>query len=214
MMRRFDGVRLGYLRNSAADRPYPDIGLQAMADESQGKDELPGALYRALRAATRSDHVELERFIARLNLKARKEYAFFLNLHCCALQNLRGDWRDQDQGDFASLLRCLLDDMQVLGLPRLKLQPAPRAPLVFGNRLGVAYVIRSCRLTAKLQRSRVAREFPTSYLDFMPVLPWASFLQELELGTEHPRGIENDEVLRGARIAFELLVGILRQARI
>lgn len=185
-----------------------------MAAKRRARDETPGALFRALRAATRSDHVELERFLARLNLGLRKEYAFFLNLHLCALQNLRGDWREEDMPDFAAMLKCLNEDLQTLGTPRLKLLTNPRAPLMFSNRLGVAYVIRQCRLASKLELGRVARAFPTSYLSFVPSLSWTTYLEQLEQGAVAPKASGDDEVVRGARIAFELLVGILRQARI
>ena len=185
-----------------------------MAAKRRARDETPGALFRALRAATRSDHVELERFLARLNLGLRKEYAFFLNLHLCALQNLRGDWREEDMPDFTAMLKCLNEDLQTLGTPRLKLLTTPRAPLMFSNRLGVAYVIRQCRLVSKQELGRVARAFPTSYLSFVPSLSWTTYLEQLEQGAVAPKASGDDEVVRGARIAFELLVGILRQARI
>ena len=137
MIRRFDGSRLGSSRSAAAYRPYPDIGLHSMTGRAIVKDALPGALHRALRAATRSDHVEVDRFVGRLNFNSRKEYGCFLTLHYCALQNLSGDWRAEDSEDFSKMLKCLQCDLQALGPTRIKLHPRTRHPLVFGNRLGV-----------------------------------------------------------------------------
>ena len=174
-------------------------------------DDLPGALHRALRTATRSDHVEVDRFVGRLNFHSRKEYGCFLNLHYCALHNLSGDWRAEDSEDFSGMLKCLQSDLQALGTMRAKIQPVTRHPLVFANRLGVGYVVRSTRLGANLQRGRVAHHFPASFLEWVPTLSWTHFLQQLELETDASRAGARDEVLRGARVAWELFVGLLRQ---
>jgi heme oxygenase len=173
--------------------------------------EHPGALHRALRAATRSDHVSLDRLILRLDLTRRDHYGQFLHLHYSALRDLEADWSAEDQADFAAMLRCVQDDLHVLRIAAPPLSPGGRAALHAHNRLGVAYVLRGSRLGAPFLRGRVPRQYPTAYLDFMPTLSWSQFLAQLEASADPRRAGHDHEIVRGARITFEIFINVFNR---
>ena len=174
--------------------------------------ECPGVLHRALRAATRSDHVLLDRLVLRFDLTRRDHYGLFLHVHYSALRNLEPDWSAEDQADFTAMLRCVQADLHALRIATAPLSPSGRAALHAHNHLGVAYVLRGSRLGATFLRRRVPREYPTAYLDFMPARSWAKFLVHLE-SSSAPRGAGHDhEIVRGARITFEIFISVFNRA--
>src|ERR1700677_2122563 len=166
---------------AAAKNAGSDFGPRSMRmAAAPDKTEPPGALHRALRAATRSDHVTLDRLILRFDLTRREHYGLFLHLYYSALRELEADWRTEDRVDFAAMLRCVQSDLHDLKIPTPPLHAMARAQLQPGNRLGVAYVLRGSRLGASFLRRRVPSQYPTAYLDFLPGLSWSQFLVQLE----------------------------------
>jgi heme oxygenase (biliverdin-IX-beta and delta-forming) len=202
----------GSARVSAASRNAgPDFAPRSMGMATLVNTESPGVLHRALRAATRSDHVLLDRLILRLDLTRREHYGLFLHLHYSALRNLEGDWLAEDQADFAAMLRCVQSDLHILRIATPPLSLSGRAPLHPGNHLGVAYVLRGSRLGAPFLRRQVPKQYPTAYLDFAPELPWTQFLLQLESPSDPSRARHDHEVVRGARIAFEIFISVFNR---
>jgi heme oxygenase len=203
----------GSARVSAAARNVdPDFAPRSMGMATLENAESPGVLHRALRAATRSDHVLLDRLILRFDLTRREHYGLFLHLHYSALRNLEGDWLAEDQADFAAMLRCVQSDLHTLQIATPPRSPSGRAPLHPNNRLGVAYVLRGSRLGAPFLRRRVPRQYPTAYLDFMPELSWAQFLVQLESSSDPSRARHDHEIVRGARITFEVFISVFNRS--
>jgi heme oxygenase len=196
---------------STASKAGVDFGPRSMRMAAPVNTETPGVLHRALRAATRSDDVQLDRLILRLDLTRRDHYGLFLHLHYSVLRDLERDWSAEDQTDFAAMLRCVQSDLDALRMATPPLTPNGRAPLHAHNRLGVAYVLRGSRLETPLLRRRVPRQYPTAYLDFMPTLSWAKFLVQLESPPDPPRPGHDHEIIRGARITFEIFIGIFNR---
>jgi len=176
------------------------------------KGEPFGTFHRALRAETRGDHMMIDQMILRLDLARREDYGLFLNIHHSALLDLKSEWRPEDWEDFQAMSRNLQNDLHVLGMTAATHRPTARPALTVGNRLGVAYVIRGSRLGASVLRQRVPSRFAASYLDFTPTLSWAHFLQQLERPSKQAESEESLEVIRGARITFELFSHLLTQA--
>jgi heme oxygenase (biliverdin-IX-beta and delta-forming) len=197
---------------ATARKTGSDFAPRSMRMAAPVDSESTGALHRALRASTRSDHVLLDRLILRFDLTRRDQYGLFLQLHYSALRNLEPDWAAEDQSDFAMMLRCVQTDLHALRIGTPPPSPSGRAQLHHQNRLGVAYVIRGSRLGAPFLRRRIPREYPTAYLDFMPALSWAQFLAHLESSSE-PREAGHDyEIVRGARITFEIFISVFNRA--
>jgi heme oxygenase (biliverdin-IX-beta and delta-forming) len=194
-------------RNVGSDFAPRSMGMATL--ESTGS---PGVLHRALRAATRSDHVLLDRLILRFDLTRREHYGLFLHLHYSALRNLEGDWSGEDRVDFAAMLRCVQSDLHALRIGTPPRSPSGRAPLHPNNRLGVAYVLRGSRLGAPFLRRRVPRQYPTAYLDFVPELSWTQFLVQLESSSDPSRARHDHEVVRGARITFEIFISVFNRS--
>jgi heme oxygenase len=174
--------------------------------------ESPGVLHRALRAATRSDHVLLDRLILRFDLTRREHYGLFLHLHYSALRNLEADWLAGDQTDFAAMLRCVQSDLHTLRITTPPLSPSGRAPLHPDNCLGVAYVLRGSRLGTPFLRRRVPGQYPTAYLDFVPELSWAQFLVRLDSLSAPPSARHEHEIVQGAKITFEIFISVFNRA--
>jgi heme oxygenase len=212
MTRKLVGTRRGSSAAFSTRNDQPEIGLHTMRGAAPATAALPGVLHRALRAATRSDHVAVDGLILRLNLSVREDYGVFLRVHHDALQRLEGDWRQDDASDFLALLRCAQDDLKALKMSATTLHSMSRTPLPKAQRLGVAYVIRGSRLGAGVLRNRVPSRLPSSYLDFSPTLPWPRFLQQLDPPTADVDRASTYEVIRGARFAFELFAGLLTHA--
>jgi heme oxygenase len=183
-----------------------------MRGAAPAKTALPGRLHRALRAATRSDHVAVDGLVLRLDLRSREDYGRFLRAQQAAVQSLEADWREEDRKDFSALLRCAREDLKSLKTSVIALHSSSRAPLLASQRLGVAYVIRSSRLGASLLRHRVPALLPSSYLDFEPTLSWPQFLLHLDPLAEDADRASSYEVIRGARLGFELFASLLTQA--
>jgi heme oxygenase (biliverdin-IX-beta and delta-forming) len=203
----------GSARVSAAARNMgPDFAPRSMGMATPVNTDSPGVVHRALRAATRSDHVLLDRLILRYDLTRREHYGLFLHLHYSALKNLEGDWSTEDQADFAAMLRCVQSDLYTLQIATPPRSPSGRAALHAANGLGVAYVLRGSRLGAPFLRRRVPRQYPTAYLDFMPELSWAQFLIRLESSSDPSKARHDHEILRGARITFEIFISVFNRA--
>jgi heme oxygenase len=183
-----------------------------MRDAAPAKSALPGVMHRALRAATRSDHVAVDGLVLRLDLSSREDYGLFLRVHHAAVQCLEADWREEDRKDFSALLRCAQEDLKALKTSVITLHPSSRPPLLASQRLGVAYVIRGSRLGAGVLRHRVPALLPSSYLDYEPRLSWPQFLQQLDPPAQDTDRASSYEVIRGARLTFEVFASLLAQA--
>jgi heme oxygenase len=189
-----------------------EFGPRSMSSAAPAHNALPGALHRALRAATRSDHVAVDRLILRLNLGSRVDYGIFLHVHHAALQSLEADWRDEDRGDFSAMMRHARDDLKTLKIPTTIPHSTSKTPLPASQRLGIAYVVRVSRLGASVLRLRVPSSRPSSYLDFAPTLAWPRFLQQLDPPTASAGRASSAEAIRGARLTFDLLASLLTVA--
>ena len=183
-----------------------------MLNTTPFKRESVGAVHRVLRAETRGDHVMIDQMISRLDLARREDYGLFLNLHHCALQELKAEWRDEDVEDFRVMMRRLQNDLRVLGMAAIAQGQAAHKALTPGNRLGIAYVIRGSRLGTKVLRQRVPSRFATSYFDFVPTLSWAQFIQQLERAATQDNRPALDEIIHGARITFQVFSRLLTAA--
>ena len=176
------------------------------------KNESWVALHRTLRAETRGDHSSIDQMISRLDLSRPDDYGLFLNLHFCALQELRAEWRHEDIEDFRVMTRCLQNDLRVLGKAVALPRPTTRSALTAHNRLGVAYVIRGSRLGASVLRCQVPSRLAASYLDFRPTLSWAQFVQQLDRSCDAVDSTATDEVIHGARLTFQVFSQLLVHA--
>jgi heme oxygenase len=212
MIRKTVRTRRGSSHHLAVGRGAREFGPVAMRDVQTEKAAPPGVLQRALKAATRADHVSLDALILRLNLQSRKDYLTFLRMHQAALQSLLLDWRSDEQKDFSALLKCATDDLSGLGSNVAPLTAISHSALLGGQRLGLAYVIYGSRLGAGILRHRVPIAFPSAYLDFSPSVTWPQFLLELDRAHEEgDRGLTY-EAIRGARFTFNVFGTFLRQA--
>jgi heme oxygenase len=198
--------------SAAPGNPGLVLGHRSMLTAAPVKTESPSVLHRALRAATRSDHVILDRSILRFDLTRREHYGLFLHIHYSALTNLEADWRTEDRVDFAGMLRCVQADLHTLRISAAPLYPMGRQILHPSNRLGLAYVLRGSRLGSMFLRRKVARNLPTAYLDFTPSLTWTDFLAQLESSTKLPNSNHEHDTIRGARITFEIFVSLFNRA--
>lgn len=189
-----------------------DFGPRSMRAAAPVKAESPGVLHRALRAATRSDHVILDRLVLRFDFTRREHYGLFLQLHNSALRNLEADWRAEDRVDFAAMLRCVQSDLDALRIATLPIHQIGHASPHPSNRLGIAYVLRGSRLGATFLRRRVPSKYPTAYLDFEPALSWTQFLVQLESSSQPSNSNHDHDTIRGARITFETFVSLFNRA--
>jgi heme oxygenase len=171
-----------------------------------------GALHGSLRTATRSDHIVVDRLIARLDLSRREEYARLLSIHHAVLQSLKAEWRRDDRDDFRAMSRRLQNDLRVLGFPTANLQSTTRAPLSSGGEWGIAYVIRGSRLGSNVLRPRIPSQFSASYFDFVPTLSWAEFLEQLQGASKEDEAETRRAAIRGAKITFDTFSRLLTQA--
>jgi heme oxygenase len=169
-------------------------------------------LHRALQAATRSDHMEVDRLIGQLDLTHREGYGRLLSIHHAVLQDLKSEWRPEDRDDFRAMSRRLQNDLRVLGFPTANPQSMSRTPLAEGNQLGIAYVIRGSRLGASVLRPQIPAQFSASYLAFVPALSWIQFLAQLQSASNADDTEANDAAVRGAKITFDLFSRLLIQA--
>jgi heme oxygenase len=178
---------------------------------SMPRDPL-GALHRSLRAATRVDHLGVDRLIGQLDLTRREDYGRLLSIHHAVLQDLKSEWRPEDQIDFRAMSRRLQNDLRVLGFPTANPQSVSRSPLAEGNKLGIAYVIRGSRLGASVLRPRIPSQFSASYFDFEPTLSWVQFLAQLQSVAKSAEAEASDAAIHGAKITFDLFSRLLTQA--
>ena len=194
----------------AEDCASSEFGRDVQSTERVKTDSL-GFLHRALRAATRSDHMTLDRMMLRFNLGRREDYGLFLNIHYEALRELEPNWRVEDSDDFQAMMRCLQNDRRALRIGTKKIRSTRCGPLTVWNRLGLAYVIRGSRLGSGFLRCRVPTQFATSYLDVVPSLSWAQFLDQLKIRSEITE-CDTREVIRGAQFAFDVFANLTTQA--
>jgi heme oxygenase len=171
-----------------------------------------GALHRSLRLATRSDHLEVDRLIGQLDLSRREDYGRLLSIHHAVLLELKSEWRPEDRDDFRAMSRRLQNDLRILGFPTASPQSMSSTPLAEGNQLGIAYVIRGSRLGASVLRPRIPPQFSTSYFDYVPVLSWIQFLEQLKSVTKATEAEATDAAVRGAKITFDLFSCLLARA--
>jgi heme oxygenase len=156
--------------------------------------------------------MNIDRMMLRFDLGRADDYGVFLNMHYCAMQDLKQDWREEDRDDFSLMMRCLQNDLHVLGLTATSLPATTRAPLTVNGRLGAAYVVRGSRLGAAFLRKRVPAGMVASYLDYRPVLTWPQFLLQLDAVSLVPGWHAGDEVVRGAQAMFGIFSARLTAA--
>ena len=197
---------IGVVRGNSRSPPYGNSMKPQLASASAG------ALHQSLRAATRSDHMNLDHMMLRLDLGRADDYGLFLNMHYAALQDLKADWREEDRDDFSLMMRCLQNDLHVLGLTAPSLFAATRTPLTAPGRLGAAYVVRGSRLGAAFLRKRVPGNLIASYLEVRPALTWPNFLLQLDSASSASGWNANDEVIRGAQATFGVFSARLVEA--
>jgi heme oxygenase len=174
--------------------------------------EPQSALHRALRAATRTDHMGVDRLIEQLDLTRREDYGRLLSIHHAVLQELRSEWRPEDRDDFRAMSRRLQNDLQLLGFPTANPQSMSQSALADGNQLGIAYVIRGSRLGASVLRPRIPAEYSASYFDFAPALSWVQFLAQLQIASKSAEAHISAGAIQGAKITFALFSRLLTQA--
>jgi heme oxygenase (biliverdin-IX-beta and delta-forming) len=185
---------------------------QTMSPDSPFPPDPLSELHRSLRAATRSDHLAVDRLVGRLDLARDDGYGRFLSIHHAVLQNLRSEWRPEDQEDFRAMSRRLQNDLRVLGFPAASPQLMARARLAQGNQLGIAYVIRGSRFGTNALRPRIPLHFSASYLNFVPALSWAQFLAQLGNVPNAADSETGEASIEGAKIAFGLYSRLLMEA--
>ena len=183
-----------------------------MSDAAPVRTHLPGPLHRELRAATRSDHVALDSLVQKMNLTSVEDYGIFLSVHHAVLQTLEADWREEDRHDFAALMSCARGDLRTLKFPMVVTHQTSRKPLLAGQRLGIAYVLRDSRLGSSRLRLRVPSSRPSTYLDYIGSLTWPLFLEQLDPVSDAGRRISSAEAVRGARATFDLYSNLFAQA--
>jgi hypothetical protein len=71
---------------------------------------------RIQRAATRNDHIGVDRLTGQLELTRREDCGRLLSIHHVVLQELRSEW-PEDREDFRAMSRRLQNDLRVLGFP-------------------------------------------------------------------------------------------------
>jgi heme oxygenase len=174
--------------------------------------ESHGALHRSLRAATRNDHIGVDRLIGQLDLTRREDYGRLLSVHHAVLQEFKSEWRPEDHDDFRAMSRRLQNDLRGLGYPTANPQSMLRTSLADGNPLGIAYVIRGSRLGASVLRPRIPSQFSASYMDFVPALSWVQFLAQLQSVSQSPETQAGDAAIQGAKITFDLFSRLLTRA--
>jgi heme oxygenase len=168
------------------------------------------ALHRSLRAATRSNHLGVDRSIGQLDLAHREGYGRLLSIHHAVLEDLKPEWRSEDGDDFRAMSRRLQNDLRALGFPTASPPSMLRCPpMAEGNKLGIAYVIRGSRLGAGVLRQRIPLQFSASYFDFEPALSWAQFLAQLQRVSKSAEAGVGDAAIQGAKITFELFSRLL-----
>ena len=172
-----------------------------------------GALHRSLRAATRNDHIGVDRLAGQLDLTRREDYGLLLSIHHVVLQELRSEWRPEDREDFRAMSRRLQNDLRMLGFPTANPPSTSHIALAEGNRLGIAYVIRGSRLGASVLRPRIPSHFSASYFDFVPALSWVQFLAQLESVSNSADAQVSDAAIQGAKVTFGLFARLLMRSR-
>jgi heme oxygenase len=198
---------------SIADiKPNSNVQHPNMSNIVSMSREPLSALHQSLRAATRNDHMAVDRLVGRLDLTHREDYGRLLSIHHAVLQDLKSEWRPEDRDDFRAMSRRLQNDLRVLGFPTANPRSMSRTPLAKGSQLGIAYVIRGSRLGASVLRPRIPSQFCASYLDFVPALSWVQFLAQLQGASKATEARSSDEAIQGAKMTFDLFSRLLTQA--
>ena len=154
------------------------------------------SIHLRLKLATRLEHRRVDHALSIFALGDPDEYAAFMNINHSALTALQPHWRREDEADFAGLVDALGTDLVDLGAePSDGIEPLS-GPI---DGLGLSYVVRGSRLGSKILRKRVGADLPTSYFDFRMKMPWARFLDQIDLRGE-----------RGAAEEQALIAGALR----
>jgi heme oxygenase len=186
-----------------------------MANVVPISQDLLGALHRSLRAATRNDHIGVDRLTGQLDLTRREDYGLLLSIHHAVLQELRSEWRPEDREDFRAMSRRLQNDLRMLGFPTAKPSSTSHIALAKGNQMGIAYVIRGSRsrLGASVLRPRIPAHFSASYFDFAPALSWVQFLAQLQSVSNSADAQVSDAAIQGAKLTFGLFARLLTKPR-
>ena len=184
--------------------------LSTNTHDAPKKRESHHALQRALRAATRSQQMIIDRVVLRFDLARREDYGLYLNVHHAALESTKDWWRREDVGDFVAMTRRLQSDLGDLGIAISSLTPGVGRSIPDPARLGLTYVVRGSRLSAGEVRRRVSAQFATSYLDFSPKVTWGQFLSQLDAVGENREN--HDRIIQGAREALAVFIDLLMHA--
>jgi heme oxygenase (biliverdin-IX-beta and delta-forming) len=176
----------------------PETGRQSAA-----------TVHRTLRGGTRDDHALIDAILLPLDLAKVRDYELFLSIHAESLLALAGVWRGEDSQDFQAMLGLLRSDLTTLGSSASVRWIHACIPASLGAGLGVAYVIRGSRLGAAVLRRGVPASMPTSYLDFVPSLPWRDFLPQLEVLAGDPA--DTQAAMLAARSTFAVFLCASKQ---
>jgi hypothetical protein len=170
-------------------------------------------LHRSVRATTRGEQMLIEQIMGELDFGRREDYGSFLDVHYTALQILEPEWRAEDRDDFGAMLECVHDDLRKLHMPTTRLFLIAPGMLNIGGRLGVGYIIRGSRLSAKFLCARVASGFAVSYLKCVPENNWDHFLRDVAqtLG-DTASDVRVDDVVQGAQIAMQRIATLFERA--
>jgi len=163
---------------------------------------MPESFHVALRAATASDHGEVDSAYGGFDLADRAGYAAFLTAHARALPAVEAALARTGEAGFRSRTPLLAVDLKALGLDMP--DPLPLAgPAGPAARAGMLYVIEGSRLGGALLARQVPADFPSSYLSATH-LPgeWRALLARLDAMAEGEGWLA--EAVESARATFAL----------
>ena len=161
----------------------------------------PNDLRDRLRAATRTQHQQVDKLLSTLDLALPRDYVRFLDIHAEALRQLGSQMPPADQADATALLSCVQQDLEFYAV-RPPPEPISVSEEPFARRLGIAYVIRGSRLGARVLIDRVAAGAPCTYLRYRPATTWTAFLEALESYSLAQPPESAGDVIDGAKAAF------------
>lgn len=162
-------------------------------------DTEDGHVRRALRDATKEDHLSVDTVFARLRLDSVDDYRAFLTAHARAVAAL-----EPASASGQSRLGLLRDDMAALDAPWPEPLPLANddAP---GFGWGVAYALEGSRLGGAMLSRQVGDGFPTGYLGAVHGRgEWKAFQHALDRAAAEGGQGWLDDAVQGARSAFAL----------
>jgi hypothetical protein len=209
-LRQLRGWGTGHEDQAARRRSFGSGHRVARTPEQSHRIAL---LHRGVRAATRSEQMQIAEILSELDFGRREDYGLFLNVHYTALQILEPEWRTEDRDDFSSMMVCLRDDLRALNVLPTRLFLIAPGILNLGNRLGIAYTIRGSRRVARALRACVPSAFAGSYLKLDLDTNWNSFLREVaQMLEDRTVNVRAEDIVQGALIAMQRAAKLFEHA--